>query len=400
MSVARKDNQVLFVVMQSEARANGGVVSISMIMNNLLSFHPVVLTQLDSPATQQWRDQGIQVHILPLRLRLGSEVKGMPAIWQRLCGMATYNVDCYRLVRKLKCRLVHINDIFGFMHTGLGARLAQARVLINVRGTSAKFGKRWALACRLCHAIVGIANELEPVLRKVLPSATHHKIRTVYNSVEKGSLGKVAARRGLGIPESQMAIGVVSKIRPLKNQVELIRRSLPDLAEDQGFHFYFVGDFDPETDQYSAHCVDAATQAGIQNRVTFTGVSDQPMTWFAALDLTIVASRHEALSRAMIESLSCGTPVVSFAVCGAREILVQHECGLVVDQGDYAGLVTAIRLLKSDPELRNSLGRSARRTAQVLFNPRAVADSYEAIYQSLLDHRLLPDDDSNAQLRN
>jgi len=77
----------------------------------------------------------------------------------------------------------------------------------------------------------------------------------------------------------------------------------------------------------------------------------------------------------MIESLACGTPVVSFDVCSAREILVQYNCGRVVPQGDYAGLVRELATLARNTFLRNALGVHGSQTARELSIQRGLWDN-------------------------
>jgi glycosyltransferase involved in cell wall biosynthesis len=97
----------------------------------------------------------------------------------------------------------------------------------------------------------------------------------------------------------------------------------------------------------------------------------------------IVASRNEGLARCMIESLACGTPVVSFDVCSAREILQGHDCGVVVSGGDYDAMVHEIVTLFEAGEVRAELGHRAAEAAKKLFNPPEIISRYEQLYLSL-----------------
>jgi glycosyltransferase involved in cell wall biosynthesis len=85
----------------------------------------------------------------------------------------------------------------------------------------------------------------------------------------------------------------------------------------------------------------------------------------------------------MIESLACGTPVVSFDVCSAREILEDHDCGLVIPNRDYQQLVRAIANLAEEDEQRARFAKNGVALAGRLFDPQAVAAKYEQLYFSL-----------------
>src|ERR1043165_8429271 len=112
--------QVVFVVTQSGNRANGGVESITQVLENLRRVKPVVVTQMETKANSRWRAAGSEVLVWP-----------MPA--PRLSSLLRANLRMYKLIRRTKCRVVHCNDILALWHTSFGARAAGASVVFNVR---------------------------------------------------------------------------------------------------------------------------------------------------------------------------------------------------------------------------------------------------------------------------
>jgi glycosyltransferase involved in cell wall biosynthesis len=85
----------------------------------------------------------------------------------------------------------------------------------------------------------------------------------------------------------------------------------------------------------------------------------------------------------MIESIACETPVVSFDVCSAREVLQERGCGVVVESGNHEALAEAIARLASDEDARARLGAAGGRAARELFDPSEVVAAYERLYLSL-----------------
>jgi glycosyltransferase involved in cell wall biosynthesis len=75
--------------------------------------------------------------------------------------------------------------------------------------------------------------------------------------------------------------------------------------------------------------------------------------------------------------------VVSVDVCGAREILEEHGCGVVVPRGDHEALATAVRSLAGDEPRRAVLGRAGVETAHRLFDPAETVRRYEDVYLRL-----------------
>jgi glycosyltransferase involved in cell wall biosynthesis len=89
---------------------------------------------------------------------------------------------------------------------------------------------------------------------------------------------------------------------------------------------------------------------GLEQRVRLLGHVPHLMLprLMAAADVTILASAREGLANVWVESLACGTPVVTTDVDGAREVIDRPEAGRIVarEPGD---IVAAVRDLLADP---------------------------------------------------
>ncbi|MGO4713749.1 glycosyltransferase family 4 protein [Bradyrhizobium sp. 2TAF24] len=83
----------------------------------------------------------------------------------------------------------------------------------------------------------------------------------------------------------------------------------------------------------------------------------------------------------------------------AARIVRGFDAGRVVDAGDRAALVHAVRLFLDNPALRTEAGRNARRHAEATFDIEMVATRFEAVFRDVLSERqrarvpgALPDD--------
>lgn len=375
---------VAFVVTQSGARANGGVESITQVVGRLRSVRPLVVTQAETDFNRRWRDAGADVRVWPMH-SLG------------IASLLKNNLRAFRLVRSERCRVVHCNDIHALWQTAFGARLAGAAVVFNVRNVKpegARYGRRWQLARRLSTRQLVLSGEMAEALARRLgiadSSPSRARLGHIYSAVDTEKFSpavgahRAAIREKLGVDADSFAVGVVAAFEPRKAQLEFIRDSVPRLLRlAPRARVYFVGDFEHETDAYARRCLDEAKRAGVDASVSFVGYTEAVAEWYRALDAVAVPSRNEGLARCMIESIACGTPVVSFDVCSAREILEGHGCGLVVESGDYASLAEALARLGRDEELRARLGAAGVSAARGLFEPSEVVAAYERLYLSL-----------------
>ena len=195
----------------------------------------------------------------------------------------------------------------------------------------------------------------------------------------------MAQRARLGIAPDEYAVGCIGVIRDKKNQLELLTRTVPDLLRQvPGARLHFFGDYEPKRDGY-ARLFDAALEdSGLRSAVTMHGHQPNMAGNYQALDAIVVGSRNEGLARCMIEGMAVGVPVVSFDVCSAQEMLEPTGAGIVVRQGDHAGLADALAGLARDPQRRAEMGRRGRLAAEQRFDPDHIAAAYRSLYDELL----------------
>jgi glycosyltransferase involved in cell wall biosynthesis len=391
MSAARGDERaagprptVLFVVTQSGSRANGGVESITQILEGLRGVRPLVVTQSETSFNRRWRDAGARVNVWP-----------MPSLG--IASLIKNNRRAFRLARAEGCRVVHCNDIHALWQTAFGARLAGAAVVFNVRNIKPDdraYGRRWQLARRLSTRQLVLSKEMSAALARRLgikeESAARSRVGHIYSAVDArkfspaGVAERAALRESLGIGAGCFAVGVVAAFEPRKGQLDFITKTVPRLSRlAPRARVYFVGDFDPGGNAYARRCLEAAESCGVKESVSFVGHTEDAADWLRALDVVAVASRNEGLARCMIEAVACATPVVSFDVCSAREILEGHGCGVVVASGDHEAMSEALASLAYDDEARGRMGASGARAARELFDSAGVVGAYERLYLSL-----------------
>ncbi|RCJ20087.1 glycosyl transferase family 1 [Nostoc sp. ATCC 43529] len=81
-------------------------------------------------------------------------------------------------------------------------------------------------------------------------------------------------------------------------------------------------------------------------------------------DVFILPSYNEGLPMALLEAMSWELPVITTPVGGIPELVISEENGLLVQPGQVEELLLAMQLLIKDYELRQRLGRNARKSVQ------------------------------------
>ena len=115
----------------------------------------------------------------------------------------------------------------------------------------------------------------------------------------------------------------------------------------------------------------------------FLGTRDALPELLAPADVFLLSSEEESFGLSALEAMSCGTPVVATDVGGIGEVVENGTCGLLCPSGDREAYVAALRSLLFDRSLAQTLGESARRRAEELFDRRRVVALYEGLYARL-----------------
>jgi len=123
-------------------------------------------------------------------------------------------------------------------------------------------------------------------------------------------------------------------------------------------------------------------QRGASSRFHFTGYVPDASPWLAACDAVLFPSSHpEVLPMFLIEAAAAGRPAVVSSIEGNREVVIDGETGMVVDGDDDAFAGTLSQLL-ADVERRRTLGESARRRAQRVYDTQVVVGKTLAVYEN------------------
>lgn len=96
----------------------------------------------------------------------------------------------------------------------------------------------------------------------------------------------------------------------------------------------------------------------------------------------LLPSYHEGLPVAILEAMAYGLPVISTAVGGIPEAVVDGETGFLIQPGDIKAIVDTTTRLLNSREMREQMGISARRRIEKHFEVDAVMGKLFALYDS------------------
>ncbi len=107
---------------------------------------------------------------------------------------------------------------------------------------------------------------------------------------------------------------------------------------------------------------------------------------YNAADVTIVPSRHENLPNTILESLSCGTPVVAFDIGGNTDMIDHQQNGYLAKPFNSLDLTQGI-LYIFDNEYNIEFGNNARKKILDNFKIEDIAQRYTELYNQVLESK-------------
>ncbi len=118
--------------------------------------------------------------------------------------------------------------------------------------------------------------------------------------------------------------------------------------------------------------------------VRFLGAVHDVETFYAAIDVYVLASHREGFPRSAMEASAMGLPIVVTDIRGCRQVVDHKKTGLLVAVRAPEALAAAIVELIDDADGRQAMGAAGRRKAEADFDQQQVIDTTLATYDRLL----------------
>jgi glycosyltransferase involved in cell wall biosynthesis len=112
-------------------------------------------------------------------------------------------------------------------------------------------------------------------------------------------------------------------------------------------------------------------ELGLEGHVVFAGQKDgaELVNYFHACDIYVHTPRvanlnFEGFGIVYLEAGACGKPSIATRAGGVEDAIVEGETGIIVDDGDVAGIADALLQLSNDTALRERLGAAGKEYAR------------------------------------
>lgn len=128
-----------------------------------------------------------------------------------------------------------------------------------------------------------------------------------------------------------------------------------------------------------------AAHWGLGEHVKFLGWIDDLTSVLSRWDAFVMPSLEEGFPVAALDAMAAGLPVVATSVGGVPELIEDAKTGWLVPPRDAEALASRIRLLLSNPEMRQHMGAAGYARVRDHFSSAQMTASFTRLYDELLN---------------
>jgi glycosyltransferase involved in cell wall biosynthesis len=208
------------------------------------------------------------------------------------------------------------------------------------------------------------------------------KDAVIYNGVKVSPLAWPRQRderfvRQFGWPADSVIVGITGQMTATKGHEDFLAAAR-QAATDHRLRFVIGG---RPLEPMATRLRELVREYGLEPRVGFADWLPSSQDFFSAVDVLVLASRHdEGFGLVLAEAMERGAVVLATRSGGATEIVEHGGSGLLIEKQAPVQMADCLLRLAADPALRGRLARAARERIEAHFDlARQVARFEEAL---------------------
>lgn len=271
------------------------------------------------------------------------------------------------------------------------ARLLRRPHVWHVREFFLEFPRLWPHYERMMFLMSDAIVAVSQAIRNQFSERSRSKVWVVYDGLPAAEFERTTVepethalreRFGLG---SRLSACVVGRLKWKRKGQEVFIRAAGLLKSKYPDAVYLVvGTAAPGSQDHVDRFRALAHEAGVGDRVVFTGDIRDVRPVYAAVDVSVAPSVDpEPFGCIVIESMAMGTPVIGSNAAGIAEQIVDGRTGYLFAPGDECGLAAALDALFADVLLRREVAANARRRFLAEFELEGSYGSYLRVFEAV-----------------
>ncbi|WBU87879.1 GT4 family glycosyltransferase PelF [Cellulophaga omnivescoria] len=205
-----------------------------------------------------------------------------------------------------------------------------------------------------------------------------NKTKVIYNGVDPNVFVPRNKPKHL---ENTPTVVAAARIFDLKDILTMIRTCNEVRKTIPNVQFLVYGNKDA-VPEYTKECQNLIEELNLSKNFKLAGFHSTPEAIYSEGDISILTSISEGFPFTVIESMSCGVPVVATDVGGVSEA-IDDSCGFICKPKNYIEIAEKVTLLLNDVSLRNWMAENGRKKIQENFTIKNFIHEFEETYELL-----------------
>ena len=225
------------------------------------------------------------------------------------------------------------------------------------------FGRPHTMALKRVKKFIAVSNKTK--LDWINSGFKDERIDVVYNGADsavfKPSKDFSLTRKEWNIPEGTRVISYVGRLDKEKGLETLLKAFAAIVKSGANAKLLIAGKPVSEGEEYKKSLEKLVTDLGIEKYVSFLGHVDNTTSVYQVSDITVLPSLwSEPFGRTVVESMTCGTPVVASRTGGIPEILTKEFQSGLFEAGDERNLADTLNRIINWRDKDRQLGERCR----------------------------------------
>jgi glycosyltransferase involved in cell wall biosynthesis len=291
-------------------------------------------------------------------------------------------------IHRFQPDLVHTHLFKSDLHGRLAARLSGVPVVISTAHNNdmwakhAPLGYLYGLTSKLVDRVIAVSDEVR-AHQIDYTYVRPEKIITISNGVDVHTFenqDRRHVRNELGIGDAPL-IGIIGRLSPQKDHQNFLRAAVKIRQALPATRFLIVGD-GPLKEELTLQ----AYTLGLGDAIFFCGLRHDIPAVLAALDVLVFSSLWEGLPVTLLEGMAASRPIVSTAVGGVGEVIVNEKSGLLVPASNSDMLADACLRVLNDSSLAEKLARNGYTRVCEHYSSETMLKRTVELYEELWRH--------------
>lgn len=281
-----------------------------------------------------------------------------------------------KFIEANRIELVHAHVARDYSIAALASRVCKTPLVLT-RHLTYQLSGLHRLTFKQAKRIIAVSKGVSESLLKS-GFISPEKVSTIYNGVDVDKLGKIEKAN------SDLVVTTIGELREHKGQEDFIRATAIVAEKYPNVKFLIIGKDNSANQSYQIILENLVEKLNLKDKVIFTGWLEKPSEIYAAFDIFVSSARSEPFGLVIAEAMASGKAVVATKTVGAKELLIDNESGKLVEVGNVGQIADAIKEILEDKNLRQTLGKNARKRAKEFFSLERMVLETERIYQTII----------------